>query len=66
MKKNCLIKSLLNGIAGGFIFALIQTLTNGADFLQALTAPETLITGLAVAAGCFIGYRMREKKKGQR
>ena len=60
---NIIIKSLLNGIAGCLLRALILSLTKHVDFVQALMEPNTLILAPCAAVGSYFGYRFKEAKK---
>ena len=67
MTKSIIIKAFLNGIAGWLIFSLVFSLAhNDATFVNTLIGYEGIMAGLAAFIGCFIGYRLREKRIGKR
>ncbi|MBQ3423897.1 MAG: hypothetical protein IJH38_01705 [Clostridia bacterium] len=63
MIKSIAIKSLINGIAGGFVYALILTLTKGVPFVPTLTSSDTILAAVTTVAGCFIGLKFRERRQ---
>ena len=63
MKKSIIIKSLINGIASCFAVALVQSLIRGIPFVQALTAPYTILLAISAAVGSFIGYEIRAARQ---
>ncbi|MBR0398518.1 MAG: hypothetical protein IJI10_09655 [Eubacterium sp.] len=67
MSKTIIIKSFLNGIAGWLVFSLVFSLAhNDATFVNTLISYEGIMTGLTAFIGSFIGYRLREKRLGNR
>ena len=62
--RNIIIKSLLNGVLGWLIFALVVRVNrNGITFAQALVIREAILLGIAACLGSFFGYRRLELKK---
>lgn len=65
MKMNIIVKSLLNGIAGCTLLALLLHLFNGENFMQVLVSPNNIGFGVLTAVSSWIGYGLRKKEQGQ-
>ena len=62
MDKNILFKSLLQGVVGMLLLALVLTFVNHDPFLVVLAKPYTILMGIAAVVGCYIGYTRKAKK----
>jgi len=63
MTKNIIIKSLVNGIMGWIIVALIFSLKRpDMTFVQGLTSMYPIYMGIAGFAGSLIGFSIRKNK----
>ncbi len=63
MDKNILIRSLLQGLAGMILFALLFSIFKDDSFLDCLDEPYTVLCGITTFAGCYIGSLKRANKK---
>ena len=63
MKKNIIIKSLLNGILAFVLVALTQHLVKGVAFAQAIVAPYTIFLTLSAIVGSFVGFSIKAMKE---
>ena len=63
MKKNIIIKSLLNGVVGFFLVAVILGLVKGIPFGQALAEPYSIVLGISAILGSFIGFSREAMKQ---
>ena len=63
MDKNILFKSLLQGIAGMLLFALLVSVVRAESILQVLAAPYTIVLGVSAVVGSYAGF-LRKAKKG--
>ena len=62
--KRTIIRSILNGILGWLIFAMVvRAKTPGITFGQALMIREAMLLGIAAWVGSFFGYWRSEKKQ---
>ena len=58
-------KSLVNGVASWLLVALVFTLkTPAMSFTQQLMSVHTVLISITAFAGSFIGYMIREDRKG--
>ena len=62
MKKNIIIKSLVNGILAFVLVVLIQHLVKGVALAQAVIAPYTIYLTISAIIGSFVGFSMRHEK----
>ena len=65
MDKNILFKSLLQGIAGMIILALLCSIVKDDSFLELLVEPETILIGISAVIGSYIGYQRKAKKEAK-
>ena len=63
MKKNIIIKSLLNGILAFVLVALTQHLVKGVAIAQAIVAPYTIFLTISAIVGSFIGFNIKASKE---
>ena len=63
MDKNILIKSLLQGLAGMILLALLFSIFKDVSFLDCLDEPYTILCGITTFVGCYIGSLNRSNKK---
>ena len=63
MNKNIIIKSLLNGVVGFFLVAVILGLVKGIPFGQALVEPYNIFVGISAIIGSFIGFSRKAIKQ---
>ena len=63
MNKNILVKSLGQGIVCWILLALLLSFTKDMTFVQALSAPYTIMTSVAAVVGSYIGYVRKAKKQ---
>ena len=63
MKKNIIIKSLLNGIFAFVLVALIQHLVKGVAIAQAIVAPYTIFLTISAIAGSYMGFNIKAMKE---
>lgn len=63
MKKNIIIKSLVNGILAFVLVALVQYLVKGVAFAQAIVAPYTIFLTISAIVGSFVGFSIRTMKQ---
>ena len=62
--KATIVRSVLNGILGWAIFAMVvRVKTPGMTFGQALMIREAILLGIAACVGSFFGYWIRERKQ---
>lgn len=57
-----LIQSAISGSVTLILLALAFSLLSGMDFLEAFTAPYTLLAALAAAVGSCIGFMRKARK----
>ena len=62
MDKNILFKSLLQGVVGMVIIALLLSILHDDSFLEVLVEPYTILMGVACVVGSYIGYSRKAKK----
>ena len=63
MDKNILFKSLLQGIAGMLLFALLVSVVRAESILQVLAAPYTIVLGVSAVVGSYAGFLRKAKKE---
>ena len=63
MKKNIIVKSLVNGILAFVLVALVQYLVKGVAFAQAIVAPYTIYLTISAIVGSFVGFSIRTMKQ---
>ena len=63
MKKNIIIKSLVNGILAFVLVALIQHLVKGVAVAQAVIAPYTIFLTISAIVGSFVGFNIKAMKE---
>ena len=62
--RSIIIRSLLNGVLGWLIFALVvRVKREGITFPEALAIREAILLGIAACLGSFFGYWRLELKK---
>ena len=57
-----LIQSVISGSVTLIMLALAFSLLSGMDFLEAFTAPYTLLTALTAAVGSGVGFMRKARK----
>ena len=63
MYKNLLFKSLLQGVAGMLIAALLLSIVKDDSILEVLVEPYTIFIGVSAVIGSYIGYLKKAKKE---
>ncbi len=63
MDKNILFKSLLQGVAGMLIAALLLSIVKDDSILEVLVEPYTIFIGVSAVIGSYIGYLKKAKKE---
>ena len=63
MKKNIIIKSLVNGILAFVLVALVQYLVKGVAITQAIVAPYTIFLTISAIFGSFAGFSIKTMKE---
>ena len=63
MKKNIIIKSLVNGILAFVLVALVQYLVKGVAITQAIVAPYTIFLTISAIVGSFVGFSIKTAKE---
>ena len=63
MNKNILFKSLLQGVVGMFILALVLSIVKDDSILKVLAEPYTILVGVSAVIGSYIGYLRKAKKE---
>lgn len=63
MNKNVIIRTVIEGLIGWVLLALIVTYTKDMTFAQALIAPHTLVMATAGFLGGYIGLRRKAQKQ---
>ena len=63
MKKNIIVKSLLNGIASFLLVAVVLNLAKGIPFGQALVEPYSIFLGVSAIIGSCIGFSRKTMKQ---
>ena len=62
---NNIIKALVESVIGGLLLALLLTLMKDITFVQALTAPATIVAVVSAFIGSCIGFQRKARKQGQ-
>ena len=60
--KNIIIKSLIQSVIGWVLLGLILSLTRNTTFLEALTAPHSILIAVSGFFGCCIGYQRKANR----
>lgn len=63
MNKNIIIRTVIEGLIGWVLLALVVTFAKDITFAQALFAPHTLVMASAGFIGGYIGLRRRAQKQ---
>ena len=63
MNRSIIIRTVIEGIIGWVLLALIVTFTKDITFVQAFFAPHTLVMASAGFIGGYIGLRRRAQKQ---
>ena len=64
MNKNILFKSLLQGVAGMLILALLLSIVKDNSILEVLVKPYTIFIGVSAVIGSCAGFLRKAKKQG--
>ena len=62
---NNIFKALIESVIGGLLLALLLTLVKDITFVQALTAPATIIAVVSAFMGSYIGFQRKARKQCQ-
>ena len=62
MNRNIIIRTVIEGLIGWVLLALIMTFVKDVPFMQALIAPHTLTMASAGFLGAYIGLQNKAKK----
>ena len=62
---NNIIKALVESVIGGLLLALLLTLVKDITFVQALTAPATIIAIVSAFMGSYVGFQRKARKQNQ-
>ena len=62
---NSILKALIESVIGGLLLALLLTLTKDINFVQALTAPVTIVAVVSAFMGSYVGFQRKARKRGQ-
>ncbi len=62
---NNILKALIESVIGGLLLALLLTLLKDITFVQALTAPATIVVVVSAFMGSFIGFQRKARKQNQ-
>ena len=62
---NNIFKALIESVIGGLLLALLLTLMKDITFVQALTAPATIVAVVSAFIGSCIGFQRKARKQGQ-
>ena len=60
-----ILKALIESVIGGLLLALLLTLVKDITFVQALTAPATIIAEVSVFMGSYVGFQRKARKQNQ-
>jgi len=63
MNRNIVIRTVIEGLIGWVLLALIITFAKDMTFLQALVAPHTLAMAFAGFIGAYIGLQKKAQKQ---
>ena len=62
---NNIFKALIESVIGGLLLALLLTLMKDITFVQALTAPATIVAVVSAFIGSCIGFQRKARKQNQ-
>ena len=62
---NNILKALIESVIGGLLLALLLTLVKDITFVQALTAPATIIAIVPAFMGSYVGFQRKARKQNQ-
>ena len=62
---NNILKALIESVIGGLLLALLLTLMKDITFVQALTAPATIIAIVSAFMGSYVGFQRKARKQNQ-
>ena len=62
---NNILKALIESVIGGLLLALLLTLVKDITFVQALTAPATIVAVVSAFFGSLIGFQRKARKQNQ-
>jgi uncharacterized protein YacL len=62
---NNIIKALVESVIGGLLLALLLVLMKDITFVQAITAPATIVAVVSAFIGSCIGFQRKARKQGQ-
>ena len=62
---NNIFKALIESVIGGLLLALLLTLVKDITFVQALTAPATIIAIVSAFMGSYVGFQRKARKQNQ-
>ena len=62
---NNILKALIESVIGGLLLALLLVLMKDITFVQALTAPATIIAVVSAFIGSCIGFQRKTRKQNQ-
>ena len=62
---NDILKALIESVIGGLLLALLLTLVKDITFVQAITAPATIIAVVSAFFGSLIGFQRKARKQNQ-
>lgn len=65
MFRNVILKAMVESLIGWVVVAMIVYLTRNVTFVQALTAPNTIVIAVSAFVGSCIGYQRRARKQSQ-
>ena len=63
MNKNIIIRTVIEGLIGWVLLALVVTFAKDMTFAQAFIAPHTLVMASAGFIGGYIGLRRKAQKQ---
>ena len=62
---NNILKALIESVIGGLLLALLLVLMKDITFVQALTAPATIIAIVSAFMGSYVGFQRKARKQNQ-
>ena len=62
---NNILRALIESVIGGLLLALLLTLVKDITFVQALTAPATIIAIVSAFMGSYVGFQRKARKQNQ-
>ena len=63
MNRNMIIRTVIEGLIGWMLLALVVTFTKDITFVQAVIAPHTLVMATAGFLGAYMGLRKRAEEQ---